>query len=358
MLVVFLPLAAESCRRLLGDAVTSFSDTGRALGDGHLSASEFDDNGVLLLEAEGSPCSSAKGGDSDDGRFRVTFDIPEKGCYRVDAHAGGEECGFGGETELTLGWCAGKSSELVYQQHQGWTPLGIYPFYTSYKGEILQEEGAVDAFRVVKVSDCEEDPNPLFASIVVESDATELPEDFTVELAKRVEEFGQALTASLHPSKELGRRLNDLSTITVDFDMNAKRAPTKQVDETVGEICSMLEQTVCRKLEIRYDQQQDVYEKTDWVTIIAVCAVAILFAGLVCLRHPLNACVTSRMGQGQAGSRPSTPKSLTVSAMPELEEKPEIEDDNVSTVTPCSIPDSLVSDEVAWPSNKESTQEA
>lgn len=83
--------------------------------------------------------------------FTSNFTVPAEGCYRIEAHAGAAECGFGGKRDVVLNHHH-LEGDLEHRQTPGWSSLGIFFFSgDNVPGMVSQQEGLVDAFRVVHV---------------------------------------------------------------------------------------------------------------------------------------------------------------------------------------------------------------
>lgn len=326
----------------------------------HFTAGDWAANGVLVLEADGDVCASGTGGDASDGDFSASWDTPVDGCYRVDAHSAGEECGFGKAVALTIDWCAGRTETLKYTpKADGWTALGVYPFFPGHLGGVTQQEGPVDAFRVVSVPDCKHATLDAarFGSLTIDTDAEEMPDDLASQIAYRVTNMGDALTAFFHPKIEENRRLSagakSTNHVVVDFDTSKLGAPFAPTEAAVKDatklICSLLDTVECgQAASFKLDERGDA--STMWgKRNVAVDAAAL--AGLLALAGLALAAARRRFGTARVGGAAAGPKTVVVAAKesPELEDaaeerKPDVEDDNASTVTPCSIPDSLPSE--------------
>jgi hypothetical protein len=221
---------------------------------------------VLKLEADGSPCASGTGGTAGNGGFEASWDTETNGCYRVDAHSAGAECGFGANISITIDWCAGRTNTLQYEQNAGWTPLGIFPFYHGHLGGITQGSGAVDAFRVVKQPDCQMRV-PIFGSLTVDTDAEEMPVDLASQLAAmpEVAEMGKVLTASFRPYVEPTRRLSatQQNHVVIDFDTRETgqlSMPTEAaISEAAQKACTLLATTTCAThVTFKFDSRPEV----------------------------------------------------------------------------------------------------
>jgi hypothetical protein len=351
---------------MLGDGVTAVQTEGpRSLEavEMHFEAKDWAANGVLLLEAEGDVCESGTGGDAHDGEFSASWDTPKDGCYRVDAHSAGQKCGFNSPVALTIDWCAGRTETLKYTPGaDGWTPLGVFPFHPGNLGGITQEEGAVDAFRLVPVPDCRVEKAPVFGSLTVDTDADEMPEDLASQLVDKLENMGDALTAFFHPYIEKTRRLSGdvdeegaevvaepSNHVVVDFDIaKLGSQPTEAaVQEATQLIFSLLDTVECgHAASFKLDESGDaktVRPKGDgrglvWLGAASLGMLALVAAGIA------SAIIARQSADDTAQPKPVfvTPKEDTTDVIEE-EKKPQVEDDNVSTVTPVSLPDSLPS---------------
>jgi hypothetical protein len=329
--------------------------------DLHFEAGDWAANGVLLLEADGDVCASGTGGDASDGDYSASWDAPKDGCYRVDAHSAGEACGFSSPVSLNIDWCAGRTETLKYTPGaDGWTALGVFPFHPGHYGGVTQKEGAVDAFRVVPVQECEMG-NPVFGSITVDTDADEMPEDLASQLADRVAGMGDALTAFFHPLIEENRRLSvgekPTNHVVVDFDMSKLGAPYTPTEAAVKEaaqlICGMLDTVECgHAASFKLDESGDVKKLRGKPTLrdlvyiasallIALSAVGIIFIGYILARKHCPMCRPEPSARVEPKPVFVTPTKDCEDAVEE--KKPQVEDDNVSTVTPVSLPDSLPS---------------
>merc|ERR1719161_3232452 len=176
-LFFLLATVASGCRRLISESVDAKSIAPRNLEqlDLHFEAGDWAANGVLLLEAEGDACKSGTGGDAHDGEFSASWETPKDGCYRVDAHSAGEQCGFKSPVALTIDWCAGRTETVKYTPGaDGWTSIGVFPFHPGNLGGITQEEGRVEKA-------------PVFGSLTVDTDADEMPEDLASQLVDKLE---------------------------------------------------------------------------------------------------------------------------------------------------------------------------
>jgi hypothetical protein len=373
--IIYLATTAAACRRMLSDSVRAVdAEAPRLLEERemHFTAGDWGSNGVLLLEAEGSPCASGTGGEAGEGGFSASWDTPERGCYRVDAHSAGADCGFGSEVTLALDWCAGRTDTVQYTQTAGWTALGVYPFYPGHIGGITQAQGAVDAFRVVALPDCRARDPPVFGSLTLDTDAEEMPADLASQLAEQVLEFGDVLSASFRPYFEQTRRLSasGLSHVIVDFDLSklesASMPDKAQISEAAQKVCSLLQTTECATdVSFKLDSSSEVTRVTtkakgrepkDKASGPVMVMPMVAFAS-VCL------CVVlaSKLRKSRAASKEEHTDVAAEKGKPVFEDdavdwdtageqfwdadekKPQQEDDNVSTATPVSLPDSLPS---------------
>jgi hypothetical protein len=376
-LTLFLATTSSACRRLLADAVSALDvDAPRLLEqrEMHFTAGQWGANGVLHLEANGVPCASGTHGDAGDGDFSASWDTPTQGCYRVDAHSAGEECGFGGQVTVTVDWCAGRTDTIQYTQNGGWTALGIYPFYPGHLSGITQAEGAVDAFRVVAQPNCHPQHQPTFGSLTVDTDADAMPEDLASQLAQQLVDMGDVLTASFRQASS--RRLSGSNMNHVVIDMDTSRVshmPTDdQISEAAQKVCGLLLTTACatdvsfkldesgevtriqKKKERRVRGAKDVVMMMPMFGFVTVCVLAVLAKKFVTLKPASNETPTPQ-GQtkgAQEEGKPVAEGKAVDWGFPEEEifwdadeeKKPgEQEDDNVSTATPVSLPDSLPS---------------
>lgn len=375
---LLLAATASACRRMLADSVSALDVEAppRLLEqrEMHFSAGDWGANGVLLLEADGSPCASGTNGDAGHGDFSASWDAPEQGCYRVDAHSAGAECGFGSKVTLTIDWCAGRTDTVQYVQTAGWTPLGVYPFYPGQLSGITQEEGAVDAFRVVALPDCRPKARPVFGSLTLDTDAAEMPANLASQLAQKFEGLGAVLSASFRPYVEATRRLSTLNHVVVDFDVSKLgAAPTQeQIAKAAEEVCGLLDgHSECgSEISFKLDDSSDVTQikrkgprgRKDGdrtLSLLAVLPVAGFF--LVCVLAVLakrfvklqsapekteNAAEAAEEGK-PAGEGEEVKWDNADVFWDAEDKKPQQEDDNVSTATPVSLPDSLPSEGVA-----------
>jgi hypothetical protein len=364
-LFFFVAAVASGCRRLLADDVTAESYEGAPRNleeiEMHFKAGDWAAHGVLLLEPDGDACASGTGGDATEGEFSGSWDVPEDGCYRVDAHSAGEKCGFSDPVALTIDWCQGRTETLRYQPGaDGWTQLGVYPFNKGHHGGITQEEGAVDAFRVVRVKECEKD-DAVFGALTIDTDAIEIPEDLAAQIFDKLRKsMGDAQTAFFHPA--LGRRLSAgekaMNHVVVDFDTSALGRPFTPTEAAVKDatelICSMLDTVECghaasfkldesgsaKKIKPKSDSEKARDRARE--THVWQAVTGIFIFSLVAM---FGTCVLAQ--KCAEWNKPEQPTSKSVVVTPkenaeaEDEKKPQVEDDNVSTVTPASIPDSL-----------------
>jgi hypothetical protein len=352
-LFFFVAAVASGCRRMLADGVTS-EEAPRNLKElsMHFQAGDWAPHGVLLLEADGDVCESGTGGDASDDGLSASWDTPEDGCYRVDAHSAGEECGFNAPVQLSIDWCAGRTQTLKYTPGaDGWTALGVFPFHPGHNGGIVQEEGAVDAFRVVKMDNCRMG-NPVFGSLTVETDAIEMAEDLAAQLVDKIENMGDVLTAFFHP--QIKRRLTAgekaMNHVVIDFDTSKLGTPFKPTDAAVKEatqlVCSLLDTVECGKAASFKLDESGAAKKVAPANVEGVWAV-VAGLGLAVLAITAGTAVLAQ--KCAEANYPEQPKTVFVTPKEESpedaveEKKPQVEDDNVSTVTPTSIPDSLPS---------------
>jgi hypothetical protein len=363
-LLFFFATIAAGCRRMLADHVTAEGvEAPRNLEqlDLHFEAGDWAAHGVLLLEADGDVCASGTGGDASDGDFSASWDAPKDGCYRVDAHSAGEQCGFSSPVALNIDWCAGRTETLKYTPGaDGWTALGVYPFHPGHFGGVTQKEGAVDAFRVVPVQECKMGENPVFGSITVDTDADEMPEDLAAKLADRVTEMGDALTAFFHPVIEENRRLSvgekPTNHVVVDFDLAKLGAPYTPTEAAVKEatqlICSMLDTVECgHAASFKLDESGDVKKlrpKPSVRGLVPYAVAALICVSAIGLAFGVFVIARKHLGARLEAPLPAEPKTVFVTPTKDCEDaldekKPQVEDDNVSTVTPVSLPDSLPS---------------
>jgi hypothetical protein len=156
------------------------------------------------------------------------------------------------------------------------------------------------------------------------------------------------LTAFFHPEIKEGRRLTGekaTNQVVVDFDLaklGSKTPSDAAVDDAVKLICSMLDTVECgHSASFKLDESGDAkkVKKPDPVWPV--------FLGLAGLAALVLTCATFLLAK-QFMKSSVEPKTVFVTPKaaeePVEEKKPRvIEDDNVSTATPVSLPDSLPS---------------
>jgi hypothetical protein len=224
----------------------------------HFPASAWSAHGVLMLEAAGEPCAAGVRGDALEGEFSASWNAPEQGCYRIDAHAAGADCGFGADVALTIDSREGRTEKrLEGTSTTGWKPVGVYGFDPKILAGIMQPEGAVDAFRIIQVPRVHETcemGTPVFGSLTVATNGDSMPQDFASKLyvnqgRSPFPGLGSLLTASIRPYSGQGRRLSSgvKNEIVIDFDTAGSRdVPTKiQIRDAAFEVCNMLEAKEC-----------------------------------------------------------------------------------------------------------------
>jgi len=155
------------------------------------------------------------------------------GCYGVDVHIAGADCGFGGQHELTVDWCRGKQSKgLIDHSQTGWTTLGDLPFYTDQPGRIRQSSGAVDAYRVRWVGGSCTDSNFNFrnnevyglASIHLDADFEQLDASAFLAEARRQLPFADVLSASK-------------GSVVVDMELHKSETPVDFMTSVAQTLC-------------------------------------------------------------------------------------------------------------------------
>jgi len=193
-------------------------------------ASVYDSNNVYTLDAGGDYCASAHNRNAkSSGTFDQEFLVSRDGCYSVDVHIAGADCGFGGQHELTVDWCQGKQSAgMIDQSQTGWFTLGDLPFYTSQAGRIRQSSGAVDAYRVRYIGgDCSgyrnDDVHGL-ASIWLDADFEQLDAAAFLAEARRQLPFADVLSASK-------------GSVVVDMELHKSETPVDFMTSVAQTLC-------------------------------------------------------------------------------------------------------------------------
>jgi hypothetical protein len=204
-----------------------------------------------------------------------------------------------------------------------------------------------------------------------------MPVDLASRLAEQIAEMGDVLTASFRPYVEQTRRLSagGLSHVVVDFDLSkldsASMPDKAQISEAAEKVCSLLQTTECAtEVSFKLDSSSEVmriatksnakargpkeqgYAPALVMPLVAfalVCVCAVVAKGLVKLRS-----ASKEAAQEQASGTPEKGQPVYDDNDVEWdtageefwdadEKKPQQEDDNVSTATPVSLPDSLPS---------------
>jgi hypothetical protein len=375
----------------------------------NFTAGDFDSHGVLLIDADGSPCATGLGGDAGTGQFRASFEVPERGYYRIDAHSAGQACGGGSEVDIMIDWCRTHTCSGSYTQGKGWVPLWAGGFLPGHPGGITTK-GGIDAFRVVRVS-ATDTCYPPFGSLSVDTDAITMPPNMT-SLFQGVEGLGHALTASFRPQAFRARRLKagEVNQVVIDFDMTEVLAPwshfrthwsksdflleklvpdEEQLKMAAKKVCDILDTVECGNVvSFKLEKTAEVvsHNVTHSVVVVndempeAAVAVVTSTTKTADVKDPEEASNTRTMAKGGgdlgmqmipgivavlgllvvAGATLKVLRTAHQRKQPEAkdveeagreegvvakeEKKPEVEDDNASTVTPVSLASSSLED--------------
>jgi hypothetical protein len=244
----------------------------------------------------------------------------------------------------------------------------VYPFSPRQTAGIAQAAGPIDAFRVVKVPTCAAEP-AVFGSLAVITDAEGLPQDFESKLYKMLgatsHGVGRMLTVSFRSHSGKNRRLSpgNVNDVVIDFDTAGfGDLPSRaQMRATAMATCSLLDTKECAQrvsfksdttgaaVEIELDLRSPSAPPTedDWSSqraaavvlvfgLVAICSsylgYKLLFGGLV-NNLPCKWRSSQPTVVAPADAKPGQSEEIDR----DEDKKPEIMEDNASTMTPDSF---------------------
>ena len=200
-----------------------------------------------------------------------------------------------------------------------------------------------------KVTSCEMDM-PVLGSLTVDTDAAEMPNDFTSKLYKKLGTdsygLGRMLTASFRPYVGKNRRLSsgNKNAIVIDFETSSTLPTRTQVSDVATAACSLLDTKECaQKVSFKSDTSgdsvvfdMDIAPKNPGSSDIDIKRLAPV-AALIGVTVFITTCFVvalRRRRSSQRANMQAADATQESSAKPEEGKKADAEDDNASTATP------------------------
>merc|ERR1719253_2175118 len=137
----------------------------------------------MTYDGQGKQCDAAYGKELSTTRGVYEMHIQKDGCYRVEVYS--PKCEAYSPSPVDVHYCQGKRAQVTPMDTEGWVPLGVWPFFASWKAGVVHH-GSHDATRLVYVNDLSEGcywEEPRLARIHLKADFGQVEEPVVLAMS-------------------------------------------------------------------------------------------------------------------------------------------------------------------------------